>query len=188
MWLSAAVATSITPLPLAHLSTPTWTPLSCPPPQPLSTPISPFSLSSSTHSRSSHFSFPPCLSLSLAASSADAPCHSSYFSLLKFPNWSQLEPQQSKGVGVVGVWGGAYTEMWIESKYACVYDRHTESHKFWTCIRLRYVVQDCISNLTKLDCSTKAIWSWPEMLHDCPCHSHSLVLEKTRFCTQVDHI
>lgn len=78
--------------------------------------------------------------------------------------------------------------MWIESKYACVYDRHTESHKFWTCIRLGYVVQDCISNLTKLDCSTKAIWSWPEMLHDCPCHSHSLVLEKTRFCTQVDHI
>lgn len=33
------------------------------------------------------FLFPSLpLSLSLAASSADAPCHSSYFSLLKFPN------------------------------------------------------------------------------------------------------
>lgn len=42
------------------------------------------------------------LPLFLSASSADAPCHSSYFSLLKFPNWSQLEPLQSKG----GLWGG----------------------------------------------------------------------------------
>ena len=48
---------------------------------------------------------PPCLLLSLLfslsplpASSADAPCHSSYFSLLKFPNWSQLELLQSKAM------------------------------------------------------------------------------------------
>lgn len=44
-----------------------------------------------------------------SASSADAPCHSSYFSLLKFPNWSQLEPPQSeRGSGGVGGKESAY--------------------------------------------------------------------------------
>lgn len=120
MWLSAAVATSITLLPLAHLSTPTWTSLPRPS-QTLSTPVSPISLSFSTSLLSLSLPFSLSLPPSLAASSADAPCHSSYFSLLKFPNWSQLEPQRG---------GGRQTEMGRESACLCVcvfvWQRHRE--------------------------------------------------------------
>lgn len=96
--------------------------------------FSPPPLPNSLHSRVTDFSLllhfytlslslPFSLSLppSLAASSADAPCHSSYFSLLKFPNWSQLEPQRG---------GGRQTEMGRESACLCVcvfvWQRHRE--------------------------------------------------------------
>lgn len=54
------------------------------------------------------------------ANSADAPCHSSYFSLLKFPNWSQLEPQRGGG------WRGVDKRRWGERVYVHVCVRHTE--------------------------------------------------------------
>lgn len=125
MWLSAPVATSITPLPLAHLSTPTWSHLPSLfmlSPQPYPSFSSPSFIQLLFLSHSAFFFL-----LSLPANSADAPCHSSYFSLLKFPNWSQLELLQSKAMAE---WGGHWNwDVNRKSAWMC-FKWCTESDKY----------------------------------------------------------